>query len=347
MASIFEDITSGARDRFGKNLYNPVAERRFENLRLVETNPYREDPLINFSKSESSFSGTDCTVFVQINSKLFALGNLETFSYSIFREKHPVRVLGRSHPKGFTSGGRSISGSLIFITFDRAPLYDIIREINYVRNPSDRTTSPLADQLPPLDFILLLHNEYGSQSILRLYGVEFITEGQVHSINDLYTENTTQYVARDIDSMIPYEHMQDFRNMMFERQARGLFVDNYLNSMLEYKKKLEQQLIDTNNIIEQIDVESGRRAIDGILTLGAAHVLNKVFTSVFEGKKAVTRADLNKEKAKQLKIKDFLLKELEKINSQIQKYEQNIKGYNAQNNNGFVGIQNLKHAPVR
>lgn len=350
MSNIFSSIQQGARERFQERTSNI---RSFVDSAIAPrpTNPFAEDPIVNFSRSSTSYSGTDCTVIVQLNEKLIVLGNLETFSYSVFREKSPVRVLGKSHAKGYTSGGRSIAGSMIFVVFDKAPLYDVVREVNYVRVPTDRKTSPLPDQLPPLDLILIFHNEYGHQSIMRLYAVEFQQEGQVHSINDLYSENTMQYVAQDIDELINYNEIQDFRNMMFERQSKGLFVDNNLNAYLEYKKRIERQLQDVNNTIQQIDQELGRRAVGGVLTLGISHGLNALLTTRLQGKRAITRSDLKNEKDRQLKIKDFLLKELEKTNAEIQNYEQNIKGYNGyqsdQGREGVAGIRNEKHAPVR
>jgi virion structural protein len=42
-------------------------------------------------------------------------------------------------------------------------------------------------------------NEYGDKSHLALYGVTFVNEGQVMSINDIYTENTFQFYAKDVD----------------------------------------------------------------------------------------------------------------------------------------------------
>jgi hypothetical protein len=71
--------------------------------------------------------------------------------------------------------------------------------------PSDfdgvRYTSALLDQLPPVDIIVSFANEYGSVSRMTLYGVEFVNEGQIMSIEDILTENTVSYVARDYDPM--------------------------------------------------------------------------------------------------------------------------------------------------
>lgn len=310
---------------------------------LVDTNPFKDDPITSsFGKTNTSYSGTDCTVVVQINETLIVLGNLQTFSFSIFREKAPVRVLGKSHAKGYTAGGRTISGSMVFIVFDRAPLFDIIKHINYIRNPSDRYTTPLPDQLPPLDLILIYHNEYGHSSILRLYGVEFIQEGQVQSVNDIYTENTTQYVARDIDTLIAFDKLEEFKNMMFERQVQGKFIDSHLASMLEYKRMLENQISKANTEIQQIDNELARRTAAGVFTLGIAPLAYEKFSGT------ETRGDLLNRKAKDIKLKEAYLKELDAVNNQIYLHEKNIIGWNAQNGTtGVAQADYASHAPAR
>lgn len=344
LGNIFKELGDNIVDQVSTNISAASAPYLGGSLGPAETNPFAPDPITNYSKSNSSYSGADCQCMVQLNNKLIVLGNVETFSHSIHREKGPVRVLGRSHAKGYTAGGRTIAGSIVFIVFDRAPLWDVIQEINYVRNPSDRTTSPLPDQLPPLDLILLFHNEYGFSSLVRLYGVEFIDEGQVYSINDLYSECTMSYLARDMDQMIAYEDLSNFKNMMFERQVRGQFIDNQFQGMLDYKQKVESQIAACNSIITGIDMETDRRAVAGVFTLSASYWLSKVIY----GKDRVTRDDLNKEKSKQLNIKKYLLKELDKINNQISQYERNIKGWNAQRGDtGIASNEYISHAPAK
>lgn len=315
------------------------------------TNPFApqsESEVISdrFVKSNSSYSGTDCTVILQFNNALTILGNLQTITYSIFREKVPIRVLGRSHSKGYTAGSRTIAGSMVFTVFDQNPLADIINQINYIRNPADRFSSPIGDQLPPLDLILLFHNEYGHSSIIRLYGAEFTQEGQVHSVNDLYTENTMEYVARDIDLMTSFDKMDEFANMLFERQVSGTFVDNHLTSMLEYQRKLQREVSEINKTLSSIDQELGRRLFAGAATAGLAPLAARGYSQLFTGS-SVSRLDLQNQKLVQAKKKGILLTELDAINRQIGLHEQNIIGYNAQNSDhGVVTREDLKRAPA-
>ena len=341
MANIFSTLGNQITRQVEQNLLtkDPVIGG---NLGPAETNPFTTDPIANFSKTNTSFSGTDCILIIQLNNKLIVLGNVQTFSHSTHREKVPVRVLGRSTPKGFTSGQILVAGSIVFVVFNHFPLYDVVKEINYVRNTSDRYTSPLPSQLPPLDLLLLFHNEFGNQALTRLYGLEFVDEGQVHSINDIYSECTMQYVARDIDQMIDYNNLDEFKNMMYERQARGQFIDNYFQGLLEYKNKLEYELSTCNGKIDAIDIELSRRLAAGIVTASASYWLSRAaYRNDF-----TTRSDLNKEKNNQLKIKEYILKELSEINNSIETYSQRVYGFNAQRDTGISSFNNFSHAPV-
>jgi hypothetical protein len=296
--------------------------------------------IVDFSKANSSYSGTDCTTIVQLNNKLIVLANLETLSHSIHREKSPVRVLGRSHPKGYTAGGRTIAGSMVFVVFDRAPLWDVIKEINHVRNPSDRTTSPLPDQLPPLDLIMVFHNEYGHTSLVRLYGVEFVDEGQVYSINDLYSECTMSYLARDMDQMIDYDDIGEFKNLLFERQVRGQFIDNYFQSLLDYQSKLERGISDCDDIITNLDGINSSSSVSGVITNTGSY-----FTNRYSGSGVVSKKEVNNKIDEQYKIRDNLVKELNNLADTIRNYSNNIKGWNAQaGDTGIAGNDTYGHS---
>jgi hypothetical protein len=53
-----------------------------------------------------------------------------------------------------------------------------------------------ADQIPPFDVTLAAANEYGSMSVMRIFGVEIMNEGCGVSIDDIVTEQQHTYVAR-------------------------------------------------------------------------------------------------------------------------------------------------------
>jgi len=133
------------------------------------------------------------------------LGEIQTFSYSVYREKVPIRPLGAVYPKSFVRGSRTIGGSMIFTVIHQHVLHEIL-SLNmgmYNTGVSDHDqytyTTNLPDQLPPLDISIIFANEYGALSYMGIYGVEFIQEGATFSIHDIYSESVVQYVARDID----------------------------------------------------------------------------------------------------------------------------------------------------
>jgi len=135
------------------------------------------------------------------------LGEIQTISISSFRDKAPVRPLGSVYPRGYTRGPRSISGSMVFTIFHEHVFHELMKlSMRYYSTGSsdfDRYTytTMLIDQLPPIDISLIFANEYGAISHMGLYGVEFFQEGMTFSIEDIYSESTVSYVARDFDPL--------------------------------------------------------------------------------------------------------------------------------------------------
>lgn len=154
-----------------------------------------------FKFPNESFSGVDMTAtitFVGPDKQVYqrVLGELQTMSYSIHMEKRPVRSIGNVNAKDYVIGPRTIAGSLVFAVFNRHFAQDIMKETN---NRYKTNTTFLVDELPPFDITISMANEYGIRSRLVVYGVRLLTEGQVMSVNDVYTENTYQFFATDIE----------------------------------------------------------------------------------------------------------------------------------------------------
>jgi hypothetical protein len=162
------------------------------------------------SNMYTSYGGSDIVASITFpGSKPLVFGELQTLTYSIHREKFPVRTLGRINPKGFSFGGRTIAGSLIFTVFDRHAILSALKGLvasDDNKNPLDvdgMLEEAVTDELPPFDITINLGNEYGNYSILRIYGVTIVDEGQVMSIEDIITENTLSYMATDIKLLKP------------------------------------------------------------------------------------------------------------------------------------------------
>lgn len=159
-----------------------------------------------------SFSGIDMVATFEMplpdgSSITKVVGSLATISYSIHNEKMPVRVLGDMNMKNMVFNGRIVAGSMVFIVFDRHWLEFMMKE--YLEK-AGKTTHYLADEIPPLNITISFANEYGHCARLALYGVTFVNEGMVMSVNDMYTENTFQYYAMDVEYMTPVDTPKKF-----------------------------------------------------------------------------------------------------------------------------------------
>jgi hypothetical protein len=154
--------------------------------------------------TNNTFSMCDivCTIDITSNTGervVTTLGKLQTLSYSIYQKKEPVRCLGNMNAKDYVYGQRTIAGSLVFAVFNKHWLVEIYDQL--VNKSMMKNWHYIADEIPPFDITVNFANEYGYDSKMALYGVRLMTEGQVMSINDIYIENTYQFVATDIEYM--------------------------------------------------------------------------------------------------------------------------------------------------
>ena len=145
-----------------------------------------------------SYSGCDIVVTASLPANLisgdnthFTLGSLQTLSISTHQDKRPVRSLGHINVKDYVMGQRTIAGSLVFAVFDK----------HFADKIMDGLGIWMPDEIPALNLTVTFANEYGRTSKMIIYGVKLINEGQVMSINDLYTENTYQFVALGMEPL--------------------------------------------------------------------------------------------------------------------------------------------------
>lgn len=267
---------------------------------------------ILFQKKETSFSGTDCRVIITYNQDMLILGNLETFSYSTFREKNPVRTLGYIYPKDYTRGSRTIGGSMVFVTFDEHPLFPLFKYFDKNQANTNRFSSPMSDEIPPFDMTLWFENEYGASAIMRLYGVELFQEGGVFSIQDIYSENTIQYIARDMDPLVSGSQENSWKKLLYNKMLEGRVIDTHFASMLKYKANLENQYGSIEQQIQKIMQDYG------LWTGGFTGTLRG--TSVNAAKRGEKEAA--KEKIKSLRKQQENIKhEISHVSNVIETYE--------------------------
>ena len=155
----------------------------------------------------------------------YVVGTLQTLSYSVHTEKFPVKLLGHKNPVGFTNGPRTCAGTLIFTFFNKDTLLDIVRATWAVRGSSmdnyitdrfygsgkiakerdQKVMRPLASDLPPFDIFVLGAPEISPDPVMCfIKGLTIIDEGAVISIDDLITETTYSYLAKEVVPLDSY-----------------------------------------------------------------------------------------------------------------------------------------------
>lgn len=182
------------------------------------------------SKQNISYSGTDIIPIISAyNGAAKTLGYISTCSYSVHTNFSPVNTCGHFNPISFTRGTRLIAGSFVSIVFDKTPLYELNTTAYNTYN------SPTSGHLPPFDIILIFHNEYQQykECVLKIFGVRIMDEGQVHSVDDIYTENTMSFVAEDIQLLSDNGYTKtspDIDSSYFKKQN----VDYKFSSISKY-----------------------------------------------------------------------------------------------------------------
>ena len=224
----------------------------------------------SFGKHYRTFSGSDIDVYMSFQTLPDGAGNystvsqedlaksnfsqsfiplstVQTISYSVFREKSPVRALGSPNERGKARGTRTIAGSLVITNLDRNPFFDAM-----VIAPNDKNgagndleyeyTHRMPDQLAPFDIIVHFNNEYGHSSELVLYGINIVSEGTVLSSENLITESTYQFTAGDIAIMRPGGYSDpNGKTSSGDPTAGAKSGSTALKEYLERKSKITQR----------------------------------------------------------------------------------------------------------
>ena len=229
-----------------------VTTDKFGNKSIKEKVTAEKKQLSIYHATNASFSGCDIVATIEIapttGKKVYAtLGTLQTISYSIHQEKMPVRVLGNMNAKDWVFGPRTIAGSLVFAVLNKNWLVELYDEL--YENAEMKGTHFIADEIPPFNITITFANEYGFDSKMVLYGVRIVDEGQTMSINDLYIENTYQFVACNInimDSLTNYQSGESrihssSGSISVETASRRKIAAHDLNTPIEAKVAEQEQ----------------------------------------------------------------------------------------------------------
>lgn len=77
-----------------------------------------------YTRTFTTFSGAD--IVATFNGRV--IGELQALSYSVAREVAPVYTMGSPDARSFSRGKRGISGSLVFVQFDRDALMEEMKK---------------------------------------------------------------------------------------------------------------------------------------------------------------------------------------------------------------------------
>lgn len=210
----------------------------------------------HISKYYQSFSGTDTLAFIMMpGSSPVVIGSLTTISYSMYRNKKPVINIGRTNINGITRGSRIFAGTMIFTLINQHWLKELQEQLDWLKGFDELKV----DELPLFDIMIVSANEYGNVVSMYIYGIDFTDEAQTISVEDLFTENTFSFVARDISNFKSFKRKTQAVASSGSRDKRNdfsqkLYVLNSSPIGLDDLAKLEKEL--TISKLEQLHKDS-------------------------------------------------------------------------------------------
>lgn len=189
--------------------YNPLSSA------LAQVSPSGDRPSIQNGLdpgglySETSYTGSNLKVLLEVagSNKSVRLSKqlveLTTITVSVHRVKSPAVAMGYINAKGWARGRRTIAGTIVLTKFTTDVLYSFLKSEAFTNDLSKDSAFVKVDQLPPFNLTLLFGDEFGNASYQRLMGIEFVTSGDVYSIQEMYSEQTISYVAADFTPLLP------------------------------------------------------------------------------------------------------------------------------------------------
>ena len=271
LVSIEKQLRDGGYDTNGKHSISlPDDFRKFAEVQEPERHPVLPSlPPITSPGFRHIYSGCDIKVTINAGGNIVEVGNLATLTYSLHRDKPPVRVLGRVRPKAYARGSNTLAGSLVWAIFDESAMAKLPHQYDFEYASDTAVDSILASQLPPFDITIVYSHEVPGeggttrQAVLRLFGVEIVDEGQSHSTDDLFFENVMQYVARDIHLMAPVVGEggeTTFKGSRPQNQALFTAGANRNAQLLSWQNQLQTLGAERDHIASELQKESKRLA---------------------------------------------------------------------------------------
>lgn len=185
--------------------FNPLTQTGSVSTQLPSLDPHNA-----YNTPHTSYTGQNLRVMIEsgigninTDSRSKQLLELSTLTVSVHRVKAAATACGYFNPKGFARGRRTIAGTMVLTKFTADVMVDFLQSGAFTSDLSKDTVYMKVDQLPPFNMTLLFADEYGHASSQRLLGVEFVTSGDVYSIQDMLSEQTVTYMAADFTPLMP------------------------------------------------------------------------------------------------------------------------------------------------
>lgn len=157
-----------------------------------------------------SFSGTDVhiTAYIPPSKAILPHGptafkkfaEVQTITISSARGVCPVRALGEHWIRDYARGTRTFAGTLIFSVLER-DVFGSMYQMDL--KDSNAPFTSFIDQIPPMTICISAINEFGKQASMALYEVTLTNFGTAFSVDDLFVENTYNYVAKWVTPFMP------------------------------------------------------------------------------------------------------------------------------------------------
>ena len=173
-----------------------------------------------------AFAATDIHAVITLpGNQVTTLGQMAALSVSTHRDTFPVTSMGAVAARGFTQGHRTVAGTLIFHTIDRAAFAysgNAWRQrFGANGSPEKVFGPPAADELPLFDIHLSYVNEVGMVSYESLYGVRILDFGKTISLENLHPIESYSYMALDYVPLRPVISGEQVRHMGLRRVGDG------------------------------------------------------------------------------------------------------------------------------
>lgn len=185
-----------------------------------------------YTRTFSSFSGAD--MVATFNGRV--IGELQGLSYSVSREVAPIYTMGSADARSFSRGKRGISGSLVFITFDRDALVDEMRkDYKKVGNvPSLMNFQTWKANAGALEMQIINGLQTQSSSGSNLAGIatwnDEMTRLGYAKTGDFDEDNLTGfYLPEYADQLMPFNITVTMANEMGQRAGMEIYGVQILN----------------------------------------------------------------------------------------------------------------------